>query len=124
VSAGALDSAGPGVRKKRLRLWDRPREEEVVNGAQAIQAGRTIKTSAPIAKRWALCTRPSLALRTAFLEVKRAGSKNSWSSDALIPAARMDPAKNATVENVVRIGIEGGLLTTIPGNVTVDEGGD
>jgi hypothetical protein len=35
----------------------------------------------------------------------------------------MDPAKNATVENVVRIGTEGGLLTTIPGNVTVDEGG-
>jgi hypothetical protein len=35
----------------------------------------------------------------------------------------MDPAKNATVENVVRIGTEGGLLTTIPGNVMVDEGG-
>jgi hypothetical protein len=35
----------------------------------------------------------------------------------------MDPARNATVENVVRIGIEGGLLTTIRGNVTVDEGG-
>ena len=35
----------------------------------------------------------------------------------------MDPAKNATVENVVRIGTEGGLLTTVPGNVMVDEGG-
>jgi hypothetical protein len=35
----------------------------------------------------------------------------------------MDPSTNYDTKNVLRIGFEAGLFTTIPGNVTVDAGG-